>query len=548
MATKTLKIHPDDNIVVALSDLQQGETVTVGDAICTVKELIQAKHKFAIRDIEANEPVFLYGMVVGKTKVSVKKGELISTLNTAHDTVEYLIKESKYNWKAPDVSRFKSKVFKGYERSDGQVGTRNYWIVVPLVFCENRNVEFIKNAFNKKLGYTRVDKYEGFVEMLIGLHKQESLHGVSSVEVGLQLKNKEQQLFENIDGIKFLTHTGGCGGTREDSNNLIKIIAGYINNPNVAGATILSLGCQNAQIDILKNQLKEINPSNDKPVLFYEQQKYLTEEALLKEAIFYTFQGLTEINKVKRESFHLSKLCIGLKCGGSDGFSGITANPAMGYVSDIISALGGKTILAEFPELCGVEQTLIDRCLDTKDAHKFVELMSSYNKTAEQVGSGFSMNPSPGNIKDGLITDAMKSAGAAKKGGSSPITGVLDYGEYIKQSGLNLLCTPGNDVEATTGMAGSGANIIIFSTGLGTPTGNPITPVVKTSTNSTLNQRMNYIIDFNHGDIITSGKSIEQSGNELLDYIIEIASGEVSTKAEDLQQDDFIPWKKGVSL
>jgi altronate hydrolase len=550
MTTKALKIHPDDNIMVALSDLQQGETVTIEDEVYTIKESIRAKHKFAIRDIQAHEPVFMYGMVIGKTKIPVKKGELISTFNTIHATAEYLIKESKYNWKAPDVSRFKSKVFMGYKRSDGQVGTRNYWIVVPLVFCENRNVEFIKNAFNKRLGYTRVDKYEGFVEKLIGLYKQESLQSFNSVEVevGFEQENKEQQLFENVDGIKFLTHTGGCGGTREDSNNLIRIIAGYINNPNVAGATILSLGCQNAQIDMLKNRLQKINPVNDKPVLFYEQQKYPTEDALLKEAIFNTFRGLTEINKVSREPFDLSKLCIGLKCGGSDGFSGITANPAMGYVSDIISALGGKTILAEFPELCGVEQTLIDRCLNTKDAQKFVELMSSYNKTAEQVGSGFSMNPSPGNIKDGLVTDAMKSAGAAKKGGSSPITGVLDYGEYVKQAGLNLLCTPGNDVEATTGMAGSGANIIIFSTGLGTPTGNPITPVVKTSTNSILNQRMNYIIDFNHGDIITNGKSIEQSGSELLDNIIEIASGKVYTKAEDLQQDDFIPWKKGVSL
>jgi altronate hydrolase len=175
-------------------------------------------------------------------------------------------------------------------------------------------------------------------------------------------------------------------------------------------------------------------------------------------------------------------------------------------------------------------------------------LMRDYNDRAEAIGSGFSMNPSPGNIKDGLITDAMKSAGAAKKGGTSPVQDVLNYAEYIRKDGLNLLCTPGNDVEATTGMAGSGANIIIFSTGLGTPTGNPIAPIIKTATNSFLAGRMKDVIDFDHGDIITEGKSIDQSADKLLEYIIKIASAEVLTKAEHLQQDDFIPWKKGVSL
>jgi altronate hydrolase len=204
--------------------------------------------------------------------------------------------------------------------------------------------------------------------------------------------------------------------------------------------------------------------------------------------------------------------------------------------------------LAEFPELCGVEQELIDRSVNTRIAKKFAQLMTEYNSKAEAIGSGFSMNPSPGNIKDGLITDAMKSAGAAKKGGTSPVTDVLNYAEYVRENGLNLLCTPGNDVEATTGMAGSGANLIIFSTGLGTPTGNPVAPVIKTSTNSLLANRLSDLVDFDHGDIITEGKSIEQSGEELLSLMVKIASGEVLTKAERLQQEDFIPWKRGVSL
>jgi altronate hydrolase len=220
----------------------------------------------------------------------------------------------------------------------------------------------------------------------------------------------------------------------------------------------------------------------------------------------------------------------------------------MGYVSDLIAALGGKTILAEFPELCGVEQEMIDRSVSIQVAEKFARLMTEYNARAEAIGSGFSMNPSPGNIKDGLLTDAMKSAGAAKKGGTSPVTDVLEYAEYIKNDGLNLLCTPGNDVEATTGMAASGANVIIFSTGLGTPTGNAVSPVIKTATNTILAKKLSYLIDFDHGDIIDQQKTIERSGEDLLEFILKVANGEVFTKAEHLQQDDFIPWKRGVSL
>ncbi len=255
-----------------------------------------------------------------------------------------------------------------------------------------------------------------------------------------------------------------------------------------------------------------------------------------------------EIDKESRKPAPLSKLVIGLECGGSDGFSGISANPAIGHTSDLVVALGGKTILSEFPELCGVEQELINRTVDDTIATKFSTLMRAYSKAAESVGSGFDMNPSPGNIKDGLITDAMKSAGAAKKGGTSPVAAVLDYTEYATKPGLNLLCTPGNDVESTTAMAGSGANIILFTTGLGTPTGNPISPVIKISSNTKLAKKMPDIIDVDCGPVISGEKTIEQMGEQILDFIIEIASGNIKPKAVLLNQDDFIPWKRGVSL
>ncbi len=241
-------------------------------------------------------------------------------------------------------------------------------------------------------------------------------------------------------------------------------------------------------------------------------------------------------------------MCVGLKCGGSDGFSGISANPAIGHTSDLLVALGARTILSEFPELCGVEQELINRAVSRDVADRFIYLMRSYSERAKAVGAGFDMNPSPGNMRDGLLTDAMKSAGAAKKGGTAPVAAVLDYPEYSTTPGLHLQCTPGNDVECVTAQVGAGASVVLFTTGLGTPTGNPIAPVIKLSTNSTLARRMPDIIDIDTGPIISGESTIEEMGETILDLVVQVASGDIQTKAEQKNQQDFIPWKRGVSL
>ena len=361
-------------------------------------------------------------------------------------------------------------------------------------------------------------------------------------------KKKNDRLFTNVDGVKFLTHEGGCGGSTSDAVTLCNLLAGYINNPNVAGATVLSLGCQHAQISILKRALKRIASDMKKPVFFLEQHNSSSERNFIAESIKKTFIGMIEANKVSRSPAPLSKLTIGLECGGSDGFSGISANPTLGYVSDIVVGLGGSAVLSEFPELNGVEQELINRCIDVNKAQKFAKIMRTYDAKANALGSGFYANPSPGNIKDGLVTDAIKSAGAAKKGGTSPIVDVLDYTEQVVHSGLNLLCTPGNDVESTTGLAGSGVNIILFTTGLGTPTGNPAVPVIKISSNTDLYNKMNDIIDFNTGSIIEGASTIIECGEALIEYIVKVASGEVQVNSRKLEQNDFIPWKRGISL
>ncbi|MBX2966369.1 MAG: altronate dehydratase [Cyclobacteriaceae bacterium] len=548
MSNKFLKIHPDDNVLVALSDLKAGENIQYNGSAFTLPQDIPAKHKFALKDLNPQDEIKMYGILVGKALHSIPAGGVITTQNVKHQASSYSGKSDTLNWNAPDVSRWKNKTFDGYHRADGQVGVANHWLVVPLVFCENRNVNVIRDAFEEELGFAKQNIFKNYVHELAELYKANRQDSITSHTFQHHEASERSRLFKNIDGIKFLTHDGGCGGIRQDSEALCALLAGYINNPNVAGATVLSLGCQNAQVDILMQKLKAINPMLLKPLIIVEQQKEGTEQDMLTRAIRETFVALVEANKLERSPAPLSKLKVGLECGGSDGFSGISANPAVGHVSDLLAALNGASILSEFPELCGVEQELINRCTTDESATKFVQLMRAYAQSAEAVGSGFDMNPSPGNIKDGLITDAMKSAGAAKKGGTSPVVDVLDYGEYVTKPGLNLLCTPGNDVESTTAMAGSGATIMLFTTGLGTPTGNPISPVIKVSSNTKLAEKMPDIIDVNAGTIIEGKKSIETVGEEIFDYIIEVASGRQQTKAQLLHQDDFIPWKRGVSL
>jgi altronate hydrolase len=540
MATqkKLIKVHPTDNVAVALVNLSAGEVIDFEGSAVTVESDVKMKHKIAMVPFNVGDSIIMYGVLVGKASAKIEKGGLLSTANVKHESDKVTGKTETIGWTAPNIDKWKDRTFMGYHREDGQVGTENVWLFFPLVFCENRNIEILKDIFEKELMKPKENDYQLLLRSLV---KSET------GGAGNEAASNDANLFNNIE-VKFITHQGGCGGIRQDSHSLAKLLAGYVNNPNVAGATVLSLGCQNLQIQIFKDALDAINPNSKKPVLIYDQQQIGTIETMLSSVVKDTFEAIKKANEVQRTPAPLSKLKIGLECGGSDGFSGISANPTLGVTSDLLAALGGTTILSEFPELCGVEQELVNRCVEDEGGERFLELMKWYEKTVVDAGSGFDMNPSPGNIKDGLITDAMKSAGAAKKGGTSPITGVFDYGEYISKPGLTLLCTPGNDVECTTAMVGSGANMVLFTTGLGTPTGNPIAPVVKISSNTDLAKKMSDIIDIDTGGIITGEKSIDEMADEMLEFIIDVASGTIKTKAAILNQNDFIPWKRGVSL
>lgn len=536
MLKKIIQINPNDNVLVALADIEAGEIIHFETNAIKAVTNVKAKHKLAAQDFKVGDSIFMYGVMVGKASLPIQKGEVLTTENVKHQSEEVTKKQTTLSWTIPNVDKWKDKSFMGYHRADGQVGTANVWLFFPLVFCENKNIERLKDIF-EELVPKKIDQHILLLRSLIS----------DANENQTDFRNSPKPTFDNIE-VKFITHQGGCGGIRQDAEGLARLLAGYVNNPNVAGATVLSLGCQNLQVELFKKTLHQINPHLQKEVLIFEQQQIGTTDKMLQMVIKDSYEAIKRANEIKRKPAALSNLSIGLECGGSDGFSGISANPALGIVSDIFVALGSKTILSEFPELCGVEQELMDRCVDEEKANKFLSLMKAFEKSVVDAGSGFDMNPSPGNIKDGLITDAMKSAGAAKKGGTAPIVDVLDYGEYISKPGLNLLNTPGNDAECTTALVGSGANIVLFTTGLGTGMGNPIAPVLKISSNTQLAQKMDDIIDIDAGEVISGNKSIQEVAEAIIDYIIEVASGRITSKADALKQDVFIPWKRGVSL
>lgn len=526
-----LHIDPTDNLVVALRDVAKGDVVEFGGQRIELVDDVPAKHKFTLEPVPLGGIVTLYGVPVGKAVAPLRSGERITVDNVVHYAAEVDVEDATpYEWRAPDVSRWTERAFEGVIRADGRVGTANYWLILPLVFCENRNVLKLRDALERALGYAP-DHLTDFTRVL----------------VGGPVCPPDQRPYRRLDGVRAITHNGGCGGTAQDAWSLCRVLAAYADHPNVAGLTVFSLGCEKAQIGLFQEALRERNLGFDKPCIFFRQQDWSSENKMMEEAVRKTLAHFKDADRVERRPVPLSRLKLGVKCGASDGFSGISANPTIGEVSDRVVTLGGASALGEFPELCGVEGNIISRCIRKEDKGRFLELMRRYEAAANACGASVSDNPSPGNIHDGLITDAIKSAGAAKKGGKAPISAVLDYGEPMPDAGLTLVCTPGNDVEAVTGLVAAGANVILFSTGMGTPTGNPIVPVLKIATNTAVAQRLDDLIDFDCGPVI-DGESICTVADRLLEKVIETASGRYVPRADRLAQHDFLFWKREVSL
>ena len=551
MPDRVLQLDSRDNVLIALTDLNQGEQIEFRGKNYILVSSVPAKHKFATEDLATGADVIMYGVLVGKAAKPISRGERLTTSNVHHQASDFHEQSGEYDWEPPDISRWKDRTFLRLSAA-GWPGRHAQLLAggSPGVLREQKYWRS-ETSFRGGTGFRGAQIYRRQVAELAKLYREGKLDAPvapNSPGNGSGAASAPA-LFENIDGIKFLLHEGGCGGTREDANNLCGLIAGYINHPNVAGATVLSLGCQNAQIGILRHQIEKRNPESRQA----RDHPGATDRAERNQPCFRTpsgrrFLGWSRPIRRCARRRELSRLCLGLKCGGSDGFSGLSANPAIGHTADLLVALGGRAILSEFPELCGVEQELINRSHAKGSLRPVCETDARLSGPRPIGWIRLRDESVSGKYPRWTADRRHEVGGGGQKGREVSRYGGAGLSRILNRAGLHLQCTPGNDVECVTAQVGAGANVVLFTTGLGTPTGNPIAPVVKLSTNSSLARRMNDIIDIDTGGIVSGETTIERMGEDILELVIKVASGEIKTKAELNAQNDFIPWKRGVSL
>ena len=496
MSSKQLfiKIHSDDTVAVALVPLEKGMRLTIDGQQCTLLEDIPQGHKFALTTIEEQQQIIKYGSPIGVAITKILAGSWIHTHNMKTGLGDLL--DYSYQKDIHMLEPLEERFFQGYRRSNGKVGVRNEIWIIPTVGC------------------------------------------VNSIALAIAAKSKQFKP-EGIEEIVAFPHPYGCSQMGEDQEHTRQILADLINHPNAGGVLVLGLGCENSNIDELK---KYIGSYDENRVKFLVSQECEDE---IEQSLTLVKQLCDYASTYKRESISCKELIIGMKCGGSDGLSGITANPTVGVFSDLLIARGGTTILTEVPEMFGAETLLMNRCKDEETFEKTVSLINSFKNYFKNHNQTIYENPSPGNKKGGISTLEDKSLGCTQKSGSAPVVDVLNYGECVKTNGLNLLNAPGNDLVASTALAASGAHIVLFTTGRGTPFASPV-PTVKISSNSRLYETKKNWIDFNCGSL-TEGGTLFDLGNELFDYIIEVASGRL-VKAEEAGFHDMAIFKQGVTL
>lgn len=489
-----IKIHPKDNVAVALCPLEAGRKVTVDSREICLSEDIPQGHKFALSSIEEGGQVVKYGNPIGFTKEAVAAGAWIHTHNLRTGLGDVLT----YTY-APQFSPLapsKPVYFQGYRRADGKVGVRNNIWIIPTVGCVNN--------------------------------------------VATAVERKAQQfLTEHIDEISAFPHPYGCSQMGDDQEHTRRILADLANHPNAGGVLVLGLGCENSNIDELKKYIGDYDKQRVRFLVCQESEDEIADAlAIIQELAEYAGQ-------FRREPIPCSELVVGMKCGGSDGLSGITANPVVGAFSDMLISKGGTTVLTEVPEMFGAETQLMNRCETEELFQKTVDLINDFKDYFTSHHQTIYENPSPGNKKGGISTLEDKSLGCTQKSGSAPVRGVLSYGEPIHGKGLHLLSAPGNDLVASTALAASGAHIVLFTTGRGTPFACPV-PTMKISTNSALYRRKSNWIDFNCGSMV-DGTPLDKLAEQLFDKVIRTASGE-KVKSEEAGFHDFAIFKQGVTL
>ena len=491
-----IKINKDDNVAVALKPIAKGTTVNVAGTDVTTLEDVPQGHKFAIKPIKKGDAVIKYGFRIGYAQADVEVGGWIHTHNLRTALGELL--DYTYNPEGhKDVEPTDEAYFEGYMRENGKVGVRNEVWIIPTVGCVNSIARAIEAT-------ARLNKPEG------------------------------------VDEVVAFTHPYGCSQTTEDQENTRTVLADLINHPNAGAVLVLGLGCENSRIEVLKNYIGEVNPDR---VKFLQVQDVEDEQEAAAEIME---ELMNYAAAFKREKVSAKELVIGMKCGGSDGLSGITANPTVGLFSDMLVSKGGTTILTEVPEMFGAETILLDRCANRELFDKTVCLINDFKEYFIKNGQEIYENPSPGNKDGGITTLEDKSLGCTQKSGSSLVKGVLAYGERVQNKGLNLLSAPGNDLVASTACAAAGAQIVLFTTGRGTPFASPV-PTVKIATNSRLAGRKGNWIDFNAGRLVTDDVPMEQLADELFQLVLDVASGR-RVKAELAGFHDLAIFKQGVTL
>lgn len=489
-----IRINQADNVAVALSALSSGESVKIGEMTVGLAESIKQGHKFSLFPIKAGQDIIKYGNPIGRAISDIEPGVWVHTHNVKTNLNDLL--EYQYQPKDCTLKQTEDTVFSGFRRKNHKVGVRNEIWIIPTVGCVNGIVK----------------KLESMSKYLIG---------------------------GSLEDIVAFNHPYGCSQMGDDQENTRIILNDMIEHPNAGGVLVLGLGCENSDISELKKRMPDIDCER---IRFVNSQDVEDEiEACMEELI-----SLSEYVKgFEREPISVSELIIGLKCGGSDGLSGITCNPAVGKFSDILISKNGTTILTEVPEMFGAETILMNRAKSKDIFDKTVTMINEFKEYYKANHQVIYENPSPGNKEGGITTLEDKSLGCIQKSGSATVVDVLDYGDTVKQKGLNLLSAPGNDLVASTALAAAGCHIVLFTTGRGTPFACPV-PTLKISSNSQMAETKNKWIDFNAGEVV-EGKDLDQVGRELFEMVVKVASGE-KVKSEKDGYHDMAIFKKGVTL
>jgi altronate hydrolase len=506
-------VNPNDNVAVVKNETEAGLMVLLpNQKLLTVKHSVPPGHRFATADIAAGDFVRQYGQPIG-TSLGIEKGEWITHDNMSNDVpIVRDLPEDIYN-AAPDYfPPEQTGSFMGFRRNDGRVGTRNFVLIVPTSMCAS--------------------------------------HEATQIAMMSEFLHYKRENFPNVDGVVAIPHNKGCGC--QDGSTLdvmMRTLSNYADHPNVGGVVLIDLGCEKTNLSYVEKYLTKREKPIDKPLFKIGIQEVGGTQAAIEQGLKFVQEMLPEVNKTAREEFPLSELVLGVKCGGSDGFSGISANPALGYTADLLVKSGGTVLLTEVPEFCGAEHILAHRAKDFETGKKIYALVDWFKEYASKFGAVLNQNPSAGNIKGGLLNITIKSLGAIAKAGTTRVEDCVEYAETPTKRGINLMQGPGYDQESTPGLVAAGATAVIFTTGRGTTIGNAIAPVIKLASNNAVFERMSRDIDISAGNIIEGTESIEEVGTRVFEHLRQVASGEILARAEENKHREFQFWaEQTVSL